>query len=372
MTLKRTFDVTVTLLAPLHIGTGRELMRDYDYTVHDGKTWALNPDGILDAKVPVDAQGRFDDRALRVPPAALLEPGDFREDNHSLFRYVLPGGPRSQERGAVLREQIKDVLGEPYIPGSSLKGALRTVLAWHGFQQRGLTLDVGALGGSRSWAAQPLERSIFGHDPNHDLLRALQVADSRTAASERLRIVNAQVATGSEKMGAPIELEAIWTDTVLTTTITLDDYLHSNRAEPELRFGDRWQWLETLPEIARAWGAQHLESERDWFHKRNYDRIADLYAQMVDLLKRDRLGPRRFFVQVGWGGGWGEKTIGAPLRANKANFERLLGDKRLSPARFRRREGDPFPKSRRVVVQNGQPVSPFGWCLVEMKERKQS
>jgi hypothetical protein len=53
----------------------------------------------------------------------------------------------------------------------------------------------------------------------------------------------------------------------------------------------------------------------------------------------------------------------------KTSFERLLGDKRLSPARIRRREGDAFPKSRRVMVQNGQPVAPLGWCLVEMKAR---
>jgi CRISPR-associated protein Csm5 len=48
-------------------------------------------------------------------------------------------------------------------------------------------------------------------------------------------------------------------------------------------------------------------------------------------------------------------------------------------ARGKRQSGDPFPKSRRVLVKveqspNGQkreiPVVPLGWVLVEMEEIK--
>ncbi len=39
-------------------------------------------------------------------------------------------------------------------------------------------------------------------------------------------------------------------------------------------------------------------------------------------------------------------------------------------ARGRRRRGDPFPKSRRVVLDAKEtPVAPLGWVLLEMKER---
>ena len=47
-------------------------------------------------------------------------------------------------------------------------------------------------------------------------------------------------------------------------------------------------------------------------------------------------------------------------------------------ARGRRQPGDPFPQSRRMVVQisrdrQGRPVerpaTPLGWCLAEMEER---
>lgn len=86
--------------------------------------------------------------------------------------------------------------------------------------------------------------------------------------------------------------------------------------------------------------------------------------------------PRRFLISLGWGTGWTNKTFGPHLQSDADFMERILRDHRL--ARGRRQRGDPFPKSRRVVVQisrdrQGRPVetpaAPMGWCLVEMKER---
>lgn len=362
--MKTVFDVSISLLTPLHIGSGKELLRDYDYVTYGGRTWVIQPDTMLEFFQKPD--GSFDERLLGRPAAELLMAKDFDlENKQKLFRYILPGQPRAQGHGAVLREQYKDAFDRPYIPGSSLKGALRTLLAWHGFQERKLRLNVDNIRAGRSWAGQALEREIFGADPNRDLLRGLQVADSEPVAAERLQIINAQVVTGSEQMGAPIEVEAVRGDTVFTTTVMLDEFLHSPAAEQQLHFGERWNWLEQIPEIARAWGIEHLRRERDWFRQRKYEVVSRLYHQMVNAL--GKLPSSQFFLQIGWGGGWNNKTIGYLLQTDDKAWERLLGDKRLSPARFRRRPGDPFPKSRRVVTANRQVAAPLGWCLVEMK-----
>lgn len=366
MKLKRIYDVNISLLSPLHIGSGRELLRDYEYVTHGGKTWVINPDALLAHLQKPD--GSFDERILGRPAAELLAAADFRMES-GFFHYVLPGQPRAQGHGAVLREQYKDAASRPYLPGTTLKGAIRTILAWHGYQEQQLQFDPREVRGGRNWAGQSIERAIFGRDPNHDLLRALQVADSRPVAVDRLQIINAQVVTGSERMGAPIELEAVRTDTTFQTTFIIDEFLHSEAAEQKLYFGERWQWLTRLPQIARRWGLEQLEKERDWHKVRGYHNLGRLYHDMLGLLKRKGLGPHQFFVQIGWGGGWHNKTLGYVLQKDTQAWERLLGDKRLSPARFRRKEGDPFPKSRRSVVANGQVMAPLGWCLVEMKEQ---
>ena len=371
-TLKRHFDVTLTLLAPLHIGTGRELLRDYDYVTRHGQTWFLAPDVLLDTFV--DEQGNFVDDILGRPAEELLKEADFRPDN-PIFRYVIPGQPRAQGHGAVLREQIKDAFGRPYLPGSSLKGALRTVLAWHGYRQmQQAKLNVGAMRGNRGWAAQETERTLFGRSPNYDLLRMIQVADSEPLPISALQLVNAQVVTKAKEPGSPIECEALqrnkrWETPEIHTSISVDLALRTQAAAQQLGFGDRVDWVDELPAIAREWARARLAAERAWFAQRNHTPIVQLYTQMEGLLKSDKLGSNRFFLQLGWGGGWGSKTIGLLLQEDDREWQRLLKDRRLSPARIRRRDGDAFPKSRRVMMLRDRPVAPFGWCLVEINER---
>ena len=118
------YTLDLMTLSPLHIGSGRELLRDYDYVVHRGRTWRIDEDALLDAAL---GQGKFDETLLRRPAAELLQSTDFLPDS-ALFRYVVRGTPRSKREGARLREQIKDVFDQPYLPGSSLKGAFRTAL----------------------------------------------------------------------------------------------------------------------------------------------------------------------------------------------------------------------------------------------------
>lgn len=363
--MKTMYDLSISLLTPLHIGSGKELLHDYDYVARHGKTWVVNPDAIFEDIFFKD--GNLDERMLGQPAARLLRENQFREDSKH-FRYVLAGQPRSKREGAVLREQYKNVFSKPYIPGSSLKGALRTVLAWHGYQEQNLKLNLNDMGRSSKWAAQQIEQKIFGKNPNFDLFRGLQVADTESIGTERLQIINAQVVTGHKEPGAPIEMEALRSDTTLKTTIGVDEFLHSKQAEQTLGFGKRWTWLHELPNIAQRYGLERISEEREWFRKRDYDQIAGFYEQLENALKGG-LGQGRFLLHIGWGGGWQGKTIGKPLQQDVSAWEKFL-DSRLSPSRFKRRRGDEFPKSRRTVVANQVSVAPLGWCLVEMKKRK--
>ncbi len=43
----RIYDVTITTLNPLHIGTGRTLLNGYDFAVRNDRTYRLNEDAIL-------------------------------------------------------------------------------------------------------------------------------------------------------------------------------------------------------------------------------------------------------------------------------------------------------------------------------------
>lgn len=353
------YTLNLMTLSPLHVGTGQELLRDYDYAVRDGRTWRIDEDALLDAALGED---EFDEALLRRPAAELLQPGDFRPDS-PFFRYVVKGMPRSKQKGARLREQIKNVFDQPYLPGSSLKGAFRTALFDWALAQNPKALDMGRLKDSRKWAAQPIERALLGRDPNHDLLRALHVADSLPLhPSESLSIENVQVLT-VQQQGSPIEVEALRPNVQLRTSVKLDLSLFTPQAERELHLGDRLQWLKDLMTLCRARVTPILAAERDRFSRHHPGSpIVEFYAQLHELVTG--MPTERCLLQVGWGGGWLSKTAGT--RLDDRQREDVIRRYRL--ARGKRQRGDPFPKSRRVVLDaQGRPVVPLGWLLIEMK-----
>ena len=266
-----------------------------------------------------------------------------------------------------MKSFIKDVHDRPYIPGSSLKGALRTALAWSGWPEVKPSLDRSAIGRSRSWAGQPLERKLFGPDPNHDLLRALHVSDlaGPQRAGEGLLLVNAQVLT-KKSAGSPVELEAVKSEMVFKGTLTIDETLFGPLAEPELRFGNRRHWLDELAARAQAHSAARAQQLAAWFESADGgEAVGRFYRQLANA----RVGANSALLQIGWGAGWDGKTFWTHLQQDPELFEQLVVDFRLhkgAPGSPPRRSGDPFPRSKRaaMMVRDGvaRPAAPLGWA----------
>lgn len=371
------YKVTLQTLSPLHIGDGNELRQDFDFVVRDNKTYRLNEDAILRLKgeqLRPDRQGHYP------LPGKLLTEADFK--NPSLFRYILQGSLRSDKADARMKSFIKDVHDCPYIPGSSLKGALRTALAWTGWNEVKPKLDRDAVGKNKSWAGQLLEKKLFGPDPNHDLLRALHVGDlalhkeggDKPKAGEGLVIVNAQVLT-MKNAQSPIEMETLRGDIEFKGDITVDETLFSDFAEKELHFSNRRHWLDELTARVHAHSKARIEELLEWFEKADqaYAGVANFYRQLHEA----HLPANQALVQVGWGSGWDGKTFGSHLQKDPALFERFISDFRMHKAGKDsppRKIGDAFPRSKRaaMTVKNkvAQAAAPFGWALLELTKIK--
>ena len=363
------YQVTLRTLSPVHIGDGDELELGFDVAARGGRTYRLDLDAILAAKEERLARagaGRYP------PPGELLEEADF--NHRDFFRYTLPGALRSKKTDARLRSFIKDVHDRPYIPGSSLKGALRTALAWTGWEEARLRLERSEIGSRRAWAGQRLERKLFGPDPNHDLLRALHVSDLHgpQAAGEGLAVVNAQVITPRDQ-GSPVELEALRGDVVFHGSLTIDETLFTPAAERELHFGDRRRWLDELAARAQKHSLARIRQLAEWYERaEGGEAVARFYRQLGEA----RVGPNAALLQLGWGAGWDSKTFWTHLQRDPQLFEALVRDFRLHKAPKGsppRRPGDPFPRSKRavVVVREGASrlAAPLGWVLVELSPK---
>lgn len=364
-------EVTVELLSPLHIGTGDELLLDYDIVPHGEYTYRVNEEALLEqALLQAEAEGAAAvNQVLAGRPAAeLLAEADFADPHSPLFRYVMPGTPSVTTPGAKVWEQIKDVRDRLYLPGSSLKGALRTVLARGIYTSQRRKPDLGRLGRNRSWAAQPLERDLFGRDPNRDFLRALHVEDSQPLEPDgHLALRTVQVYPA----GLPIDVEVVEPGTVFRTVITVDEYSLRGRVARQLGWRNKRRWIERLPELAKEHARQRLLAEAKYFKgKRGPTGAMRFYESLINTWSE--LAKNELIVQIGWGAGWESKTLGSSLlRTDDRAFERLLKQYRMTKGR--RQPGDLFPKSRHLVLDShGRPTEPLGWVKVRLRESDSS
>lgn len=348
--LRTNLEATVEVVSPLHVGAGRgPLLADYDFAFERGIVWVIDQRKL--------AEG-FSDEELRhgTPDVRLsrrLGPGRYAD----CASYSLPAA------GSVANEIlpcIKSVEGLPYLPGSSLKGALRTVLVSAASREEGLAPRPGELGLNQKYAAAAWERRLFGQSPNYDLGRGLLVDDSGPAPLERLGLARVTVYSlrGPELLskgqGYSFHLETLRPGTVLGCRIGIGEEVLSH---PKLGLLEKRRWIDDLPRLARERALELISGERAFYAGAGVRPLEQFYAQLAQLASD--LAPDQFLLQMAWGTGWGAKTAGGALAEGG-----LLEDAR---ARYRLgRQGAPFPKSRRLVEEGGAPSAPLGWVKVTL------
>lgn len=354
--MKTIYSLAINTVTAVHVGNGETLERDFDYVTHANKTWVLNADAIAAHLFDQDSPS-FDRLLAATPPGKLLQPDDF-DPSVPLFRYVMDGIPASTHTGAQLSAHIKSVYDTAYLPGSSIKGALRTVLARAIWTQEAQPLRRGDLGRNRKWAGQQVERSLLGKDPNYDLLRAMQISDTRPLDAA-LIVHNVRVFTG-DHVDNPIPLECLQRNLDLTATLTIDQFLLTNAtAQRKLRWrhGDL---LHQLPALANAQARARIVQEQEWFQRHQpTSRAAKLYGALAGLF--NKLQPHQFLLQVGWGGGYDSKTLTLNMTAQERAY--IVGEYHLTRDN---RNIATFPASRRAVAVHEQPYAPLGWLLIDM------
>ncbi len=336
--------VTVEVLTGLHIRAGNlALKADWDFVVDRGRVFVLNIDRVYD---------RLWRGGSEIPSPAELLRG---RDPAPFARYTLElaGGQGPAELWPVTRDPVD---GRPFIPGSSLKGLIRTALAWHLYQ--------GPLsrysGGSRAQQADDgLERELFGREPHYDVLRVLRVSDLQpiTEGRQWAAPVELYSLSGGRLRPAPGRspgvVELVGAGTVFAGTVSLDTHLlgESGRLgfRPEVAAAVR-----TWPEVLRQFGRRLLDAQVGFFRQGGLSATAERLAG---------LGADGAIVAcLGWGAGWPGKTVGLKLKpAEVAEVARRYNLTRWQSPHF----PDRFPISRRLA-QLPRELVPLGWVGIKV------
>lgn len=382
------WQLCVEVLTPLHVGSGFTLLKDNDFLLRgDGVPFVIDLNRTL-----AELAGGDQDLTAVVGQSARL--GDVVKVCGAEYGYALPlyGGldPAKVRGVSEVRGHIKDAFFRPYLPGSSLKGAIRTALLARAVQQDAAGLRrllPGPEHRQAKFAAQKLTEGVFSPDvprgktPNHDLLRALHVGDALFEVGQ-LHLIDVRwmnlTATGwgwREMGGAKRTLPA-WRDangilgealppgTTASFALQVDRFLTDDPlARRILGWGTADATLPALAsfaalrELLNAHARRRLDAELAFFRAH---RVAGAARACERLLAEMGATPEAAYVRVGWGNGWagmtGDWMDAATTQAMREKFN--LG----------KRGSEVFPKTRRLVVNGAEPSLPLGWLRLHSSE----
>lgn len=188
----------ITTLTPLHIGSGTDFQGNFEYLYfkEQGVTVVIDQEktlGVLGEEKISDwvacIEKKEDLLALLKTRKTNIQPEDIALRTIPLVHKGLSGKN-------TLREQLHDGMGRPLLPGSSLKGAIRTaIFAQFIYKNTHLLNNRNNLQNRKGkFDDRELIKRCFGKDPNHDILRLLQVGD---AFFEKTRCYSSNIANQS-------------------------------------------------------------------------------------------------------------------------------------------------------------------------------
>jgi|GEM_PF-3030901 len=388
------FKLEMEILSLLHIGDGSTLI-PLEYVVSDGLVKVANLDFLIEA---------LSDRIASQLGEEMMSLSDFLRDKNQAhllqrpelysreMRLVGGAGPQlmkdlnSRDKKQINKAQIKTfvkTLGKPFIPGSSIKGAVRTALAYNILKKAGggkaekiLNASVKA-GRDREGRIKsfPSERDAVekyllrdGDGIDKDVMALMGFTDSEPLDHRNLVVVK-----GKRINGPPTSYYECLPHGLKTTFVVFFNEFGNEKegtlrrpnanlipTTPQELFGILNGFARDLIAFERRQNANMRERDFSGKHNQDLERIINFYNALEAKMDQH---PDAGFMVLGWGTGWHGKTVGLLLK-DYPGFKDAMYAYRMGG---RRKEPSAFPVSREVILgSNIEPV--FGWVMLRLKE----
>jgi len=273
-----------------------------------------------------------------------------------------------------------------YIPGSSLKGAIRTAMLWNFLQKANIRSEFeGSLKKEFRRKKDPKEgrrvkrerfslsseETILGR-PNYSLLKALHIGDSDYLSPSSISVEVSKVVsktvdgfkwkqlgrdggnTDNPRDATPIFFEAVKSGTKINGSIKIDEFLLSEEVATALKLRDI-TLLKGLVKTCNAFAYHHLEKELIFFKSVGLKQIQD----EAERIKKISLTDNEFLLHLAWGSGYEAKALGNTI--DKSLFSEIRNEWNLG------KRGAEFPKTRKIVFEDGKPKTAIGWVKIKLE-----
>ncbi|GEM_PF-7006093 len=375
--------VKITIISPVHIGSGEKINPSLETINKEAKIAFLSLDGILEKvagnkrqlyEISRKIEGDSTEPLQKIIPPKVIE--------ESIMYTV------KDRRTAYSREIdtfLKDGRNVPLLPGTSLKGAIRTlVFAAYIEEHNKILADI-----ERNPKKANPERLIFGRDAQKDPMKIVKTEDIYFETDKlSLRTVkmfdisNDGSRCGFKKMGrngglasidnaTAINVEAIDTGTTLKSEIRIEKY-YLDRLNNLLRDVDRdWykdffsDFFNMLAVSSKYQASEYIKEEIKFFEKFGktckVDKVIEFYK---NLRKEVENSNNTIYIRMAWGIGWKGMT-------GNTYKDRVL-TKIVEANRLDKGRGAiTFPKTRRLFTEQNEfgeyAAYPAGWIKIERR-----
>lgn len=337
---------TLTTLTPVHVGSGQTLKKGFDF-IQEG-SWI----GIIDIAKVVALIGEASIPQL----SAAIEKGEplgdflkkgrgFKDQSLEKLSHRISKAVGISNSTTELKEQYRVALKGPCIPGSSIKGAIKTALFNEATTDSFLTsLQPGDLKNRRGkWDDETVEKKIFGPNANEKTTRFLKVGDAHfndlQTEIREVGIYNAYRNNWDFKKGNSFLAEVIPANAPAVFEIKIDALLWERNKE---RYPEKWntlssafidenssrlcQLINAFTKTTLAWEIEDLEGsgfDGSAEGEAMLDGLDEIYKQVTALAVEAREAIFRIGGNSGWRfttGGWVTKQA---LAINDQDYMQL-------------------------------------------------
>jgi len=346
---------TLKVITPVHIGNGTTYGPQEFYT---GK--AKLSGKIIDIFRRVDVSKLYSelDDETREEFIDHLSTQDFRLDSMEKFKkpakeaaryggYLKTGESEINE----VREHIK-TSDEIYIPGSSIKGSIRTALLYEHLRDSDLDRISDAVRRGLYRDLNNIINSFFSSDPRDtakkSIMRFLEVTDTNTFKNPALHKIRVLAVTDRSYnyKRFPVYLEFMPRGVKLAFEM---NFTYSERYK-DLRNKSELVDPEKIRESLYSFSRDYIEHEQDFASKYDIDFLEGIYRKLEKMNS-----PESPLMRIGQGSGFLATTIG--LRFKEEDYSTYESIRKLTRGRSYNYE---FPKTRKLVDGRIPP----GWVKV--------
>jgi CRISPR-associated protein Csm5 len=257
-----------------------------------------------------------------------------------------------------------------YVPATAIKGALRTGAVydrWSEATMRDLSARIAAEERTPRNPASKAEDAVLGGSGNNRM-RRLSAGDSGSINHATMKVyllrVSTLIARGADKFELGWKSQGRSVD---NRKIEESTPIFAEMASPGTAFEGSWQ-ERSISDRAKLFHASNRYAEALIAHHKKYaewtglGRLSGLLDQLAGRLSEVSKRQDVCLLSIGWGGGLIGKS--AYLQTEDESYRNILRSVPFYQKAIQ--TGLPFPKTRRIIFQDGLPTSLPGWVMLEI------